>query len=284
MGRYDLAPQRVHTYATALLATKRLTTPPPWYDTITSIPPAERLTRPPLQRNQRSGGKKASRLFKPLRLQYEEDRLRWEYFNDHPWELARPRVVLENDGKDAEKWDWSVPLDHALRRPRSGGESEEGVKTDEEWDRIRRSQSRRPINGEAVIQRQSALQRTGVPRSTAYDIARHELYRLRHSQETEVRVAREEALATGAFFGPGPNEIGMKLEDKQYENWRRWAEKEIAGIKQLQGSAYTGQEAEAGAAGGDGSPEGRAEVEVVSQSVPGKRGGQEAKGGAGVHV
>ena len=30
-----------------------------------------------------------------------------ELLSDHPWELARPRVVLENDGKDFEKNDWS---------------------------------------------------------------------------------------------------------------------------------------------------------------------------------
>ncbi|KAK5116727.1 hypothetical protein LTR62_007401 [Meristemomyces frigidus] len=280
MGRYDLAPQRVHTYATQLLSHRRIASPPPWYNIIASVPPSERLTRPPMQRSQRPG-KKASRLFKPLRLQYEEDRLRWEYFNDHPWELARPRVVLENDGRDHEKWDWSVPLDHALRRPRSGTVDEEGVRLDEKWDLVRRQQSRRPMNGEAVIQRQKHLIRTGVPTSTAYDTARRELYTLRHAQETELRVAREEALSTGAFFGPGPNEIGMQLEDKQYENWRAWAVKEIAALKQLQGSAYTGMEVEAA---GDGSAEGQAEVEAVGDSVPASKRGQEARGGSAVHV
>ncbi|KAK3104271.1 mitochondrial ribosomal small subunit component, partial [Teratosphaeriaceae sp. CCFEE 6253] len=139
---------RVHTHATQLLAHRRIASPPPWYNIIAAVPPSERLTRPPMQRSQRPG-KKASRLFKPLRLQYEEDRLRWEYFNDHPWELARPRVVLENDGKDMQRWDWSIPLDHALNRPRSGTVSEEGVKMDEEWDRVQAQQAGRPINGEA---------------------------------------------------------------------------------------------------------------------------------------
>jgi small subunit ribosomal protein S23 len=46
-------------------------------------------------------------MFQPMPIVYPEDKLRSEFFGDHPWELARPRVVLENDGKDGEKWDWS---------------------------------------------------------------------------------------------------------------------------------------------------------------------------------
>jgi small subunit ribosomal protein S23 len=154
MGRYDLRPQRVHTYASQLLSHSRLTTPPPWLAPISSNPPPERLVRPLLQRSQIPTTKipksrKASRTFRPVHLRYEEDRLRWDYFNDHPWELARPRVVLENDGRDAEKWDWSVPLDHGVRRPRSGAVDEEGRRADLEWDRVRELQSARPINGEA---------------------------------------------------------------------------------------------------------------------------------------
>lgn len=53
--------------------------------------------------------KKASRLFQPQHIRYEEDELRQEFFTDHPWELARPRVLLENDGKDSQRWDWSKP-------------------------------------------------------------------------------------------------------------------------------------------------------------------------------
>lgn len=51
--------------------------------------------------------KKPSKLFQPTKITYEEDKLRKSFFADHPWELARPRLVLENDGRDAEKDDWS---------------------------------------------------------------------------------------------------------------------------------------------------------------------------------
>ena len=149
MGRYDFTAQRVHAHATQLLKAKRLESPPPWYGVIGTYPPPQRLDRPPMQRPQKPG-KKASKMFKPLRLSYEEDRLRWEYFNDHPWELARPRVVLENDGRDREKWDWSVELDITLNRPKKGGKDKYG-RTDEEWDEVVKAQALRPLNGESCV-------------------------------------------------------------------------------------------------------------------------------------
>ena len=152
MGRYNLAAQNVHKHATQLLQTKRGSALPPWYQAIATTPPSTRLTRPPLQRRQQPGAKppkKRSRLFQPLNLKYQEDGLRWEYFNDHPWELARPRVILENDGRDLEKWDWSLPLDYSLNRPRAGIEDDFGNKMDKIWDENMATLSARPINGEA---------------------------------------------------------------------------------------------------------------------------------------
>jgi hypothetical protein len=45
-------------------------------------------------------------MFKPQPIEYEEDRLRREFYGDHPWELARPRIVLENDGRDGQRCNW----------------------------------------------------------------------------------------------------------------------------------------------------------------------------------
>lgn len=112
MGRYNFAPQRVHQAATRLLQARDsrgapVSLPhPPWYQVIGDLPPSERLVRPPLQPAQRKG-RKASKLFQPVKLQYPEDQLRLDFFGDHPWELARPRQVLEDDGKDYQKFDWS---------------------------------------------------------------------------------------------------------------------------------------------------------------------------------
>lgn len=102
---------KVYQAATMFLENKMLTHPPPWYTTMGSIPPPEILTRPqPPQHRERKLDprvRKPSKLFKPLTLEYEEDRLRKDFYSDHPWELARPRIVLENDGKDGRRTDWS---------------------------------------------------------------------------------------------------------------------------------------------------------------------------------
>ena len=132
----------------------------------------------------------------------------------------------------------------------------------------------------SVIRRQHHLLHTsGHSPASAYDIARKEFYRHRHYTETEVAVAREEALSTGAYFGKGALEVGMELEDAQFDRWAEWAVKESEAARQLAGSAYTGQEAQETALtdGGVG------ELEEVSQSVPGSKRGQEARGGVVAH-
>ena len=46
-------------------------------------------------------------MFQPQKITYEEDLLRKEFFKDHPWELARPRMMIEDDGRDFYQSDWS---------------------------------------------------------------------------------------------------------------------------------------------------------------------------------
>jgi small subunit ribosomal protein S23 len=137
-----------------------------------------------------------------------------------------------------------------------------------------------------VIQRQHyLLTHTSLSEPAAYDTARKELYRIRHYREIERRVAREEALSVGAFFGLGPMEIGMQLEDRAYEHWKEWAIKEAAALKQLQGSAYSGVGTEEAEEEMSAELEGeeREELDEVQESVAATRKGLEARGGAAVH-
>ncbi|GAB7346578.1 hypothetical protein MBLNU457_5766t1 [Dothideomycetes sp. NU457] len=251
MGRYNFAPQRVHQAATRLLETKRLREPPPWYDIIGSMPPSERLTRPALQRNVNKS-KKTSRMFQPIKIEYPEDKLREEFFGDHPWELARPRVVLEDDGKDFHKHDWS-----------------------------RIQQPGKPLDGESVVQRQRWLMANeSLSKAEAYDKARKEFYDLRHTEDIERRVAKEEAMYVGAVFAKGPLEIGMELEDKAWDHWREWAKKEVEASRQMAATAYTGLENE------DAMPlledtDTLAAMDDLDDTVPAQ--GQDAFGGAIIH-
>ena len=111
MGRYDFRPHRVHQAVTQLLATEKLHHAPSWYNVVGNIPPAQTLVRTqPLQHRKpfrSSKTRKPSKMFHPQNIVYPEDSLRKDFFGDHPWELARPRVILENDGKDAQRNDWS---------------------------------------------------------------------------------------------------------------------------------------------------------------------------------
>ena len=112
MGRYDFRPTKVHQLASQVRETARNPPITPWYDVVGRIPPSQCLVRTqPLphqkQNKNRIKPKKPSKLFQPQIINYEEDNLRREFFGDHPWELARPRMVLEGDGKDSHKTDWS---------------------------------------------------------------------------------------------------------------------------------------------------------------------------------
>jgi small subunit ribosomal protein S23 len=113
MGRYDLRPAQVLHKATMLLDTKMLGAKPPWFDAMASIPPGEKLVRPahrfgPRAAATRGRRARASRMFQPLPITFPEDRLRGEFYGDHPWELARPKVVVEDTGFDARGWEWST--------------------------------------------------------------------------------------------------------------------------------------------------------------------------------
>lgn len=116
----------------------------------------------------------------------------------------------------------------------------------------------------------------------AYDKARKEFYDVRHAQEIELRVAREEAVMTGAEFGPSPLDIGMQLEDQTYEAWRAWAEKEITAVRQLTASGGTGV-AETEESQELDDPELDAVADEVEPEVPGTKRGQQAQGGALLH-
>ncbi|KAF2840533.1 mitochondrial ribosomal protein [Patellaria atrata CBS 101060] len=213
MGRYDFRPSRVHQTATHLFEIGRLRALPPWYNIVADFPPSQILVRP-IQRTQleKKVKRKASRMFQPAQLTYPEDRLRRDFYSDHPWELARPKIVLENDGNDSKGWDWS---------------------------RIQQPEKR--LDGESVIQRQMWLMHhEGLDKALAYDRARKEFYKVRNLEELERRVAKEEALHTGAYFGKTALEVGMELEDKAWEDWKAWATAEVTTLRQVRQSAYTG--------------------------------------------
>ncbi|KAI1869481.1 hypothetical protein JX265_006571 [Neoarthrinium moseri] len=189
---------------------------PVWYNVVESIPPSEVVTRPlpPQHKTWSPKIRKASRLFQPQQLVFEEDALRKRFFKDHPWELARPRMIIEADGKDAHRCDWSK----GLKQP--------GI----------------PLSGESVVQRQLWRMHNipGMTQEEAYDLTRKEFYRLRQEEDIERRVAVEEARMVGSYFGQSYLQVGMHLEDLEHERWKKWALSEMTKIRGEQQEAYSG--------------------------------------------
>lgn len=92
-----------------------------------------------------------------------------------------------------------------------------------------------------MVQRQLWLiENQAISPQRAYDQARKEFYALRLQEDVERRVAKEEALATGAYFGKSVLESGMKLEDEEYNRWKLWAEQKAIEKKQRQFAVYGG--------------------------------------------
>lgn len=95
----------------AILGGKRAQRPP-WLEVLYKCPPSETVVRT-VSHGHRAPKKKAAKprnLYRPQPISYPEDKLRQIFFKDHPWELARPRVLIESDGKDYQFVDWSKGL------------------------------------------------------------------------------------------------------------------------------------------------------------------------------
>lgn len=134
MGKYNLTALRVRQTALRQKASQKIAKLPEWVDIVGDIPPAQVVVRQqPIQhqylrqrvrtvpgtstaevfyenaheKRTTNRNKKPSKLFAPVKIKYEEDQLRKEFFRDHPWELARPRIILEKTGKDFENYNWS---------------------------------------------------------------------------------------------------------------------------------------------------------------------------------
>lgn len=105
-----MRPLRVLETASRMLETNLILEEPAWYRAVAANPPTTTLIRtfPVRHAGRRPNPKrKPENLYKPQKIVYKEDALRTQFFKHHPWELARPRVLVENDGRDHQRYDWS---------------------------------------------------------------------------------------------------------------------------------------------------------------------------------
>ena len=134
----------------------------------------------------------------------------------------------------------------------------------------------------SVIQRQLWLQdNEHLAPGHAYEKARKEFYDLRLQEDVERRIAREEAISTGAYFGPSRLDIGMELEDQEYERWKTWAQNEVDLREQKNSAMYSGGTQNEDMALEANEAEHDAALEEVTDQIPAQ--GQGALGGAMIH-
>lgn len=101
------------------------------------------------------------------------------------------------------------------------------------------------------------MKHRALSKASAYDQARREFYAHRHLSEIRSRIAKEEAQHVGAYFGKGPLEIGMQLEDKSWENWKSWAASQIEDEQAMRAQLFSGQQ--------DGGADGYHDLDATEQ-------------------
>ena len=149
---------------------------------------------------------------------------------------------------------------------------------------------RNPANYTSVVQRQMWLMKhQALSKASAYDQARREFYAHRHLAEVRTRIAREEAQHVGAYFGKGPLEIGMELEDKSWESWKRWAGQQIDDEQAMRAQMFSGQAAENETSIEEGDMEGGELEDAIDElaadgSVPNTPQSRVVPGGVAAHA
>lgn len=204
-----------------------LKTPPAWFNVVAKHPPRKQFTREPVLNDPVTGKSRVNslkfkdgvnrkglyktranlkdktpstnRLYKPVNLVYLEDQLRQLFYEQHPWERSRPKILIENTNMSGRDYDWS-----------------------------QMQQLGKPLDGESVVQRSLYLLKNKKCSSLmgAYDQARFEFYRIRMEQEIKEQVAMEEAEMFGSIMGPSAIDFGIEKEQEVIGQWKKKVIKE----------------------------------------------------------
>jgi small subunit ribosomal protein S23 len=92
---------QVHKQAGRLLRGNYLKTEPKWYQAVLQHPPLPLPARAPARRtlfdSDKADHPENPHHTKPIEISYIEDRVRRQFFRDHPFEAYRPRTLVELD-------------------------------------------------------------------------------------------------------------------------------------------------------------------------------------------
>ncbi|KAJ8099388.1 mitochondrial ribosomal protein S25-domain-containing protein [Lipomyces tetrasporus] len=198
---------------------------PAWFKAVLAHPPSTSDTVQRVnivQLRQKHPHLSVKKLMKPMEIVYPEDRIRKLFYRQHPWELTRPRILVEHDALDFQRCDWS--------------------KIEQDY---------KALDGESVVQRSLWLMRNKeLSQDEAYDIARKEFYSLRVKETIERQTAEEEARMFGAVFSKSYNQRGLENEAESLEEWKTRAQTVTKRMQSRFGMA--GDEEEVSSPAGEG--------------------------------
>lgn len=231
-------PSQVPQTVSRLLESGFLKQQPAWYEAITNHPPMTVPARHPVKRpdedlparlrstaqtglakigssskaaapaNAKFGrdttnSKKKSRTLtptlKPKPITYDEDKVRQQFYRDHPWEAYRPKTLVEMSAEVG---------------------SESRVSGDAK--RLR-SYGRDPSVEDVVACTIAAHRQGGLSLSQAYHNTLSSYHALKAEHEHATRYAALEARYYGADLGKSETQRGFEKEDKALESWAAWA-------------------------------------------------------------
>ncbi|KAK9722172.1 mitochondrial ribosomal small subunit component [Basidiobolus ranarum] len=199
------APTDVHKTVSRLLKGRLIRDEPAWLSAVRRIPPGPSIVRSvskfdttgalPFEKEKQPGVKPVKRVrrwmkyktVKPPKIEYPEDKLRRQFYKDHPQELLRPRMLMETDGEN--RSDWSKLT------------TEDGKKPHE-------------VNGESVIQYQLHLMSQGYTTREAYVFATSEFYKIKSREDTELMIAKQQAQHFGADLAKSSTRWAIEKEDE----------------------------------------------------------------------
>jgi len=174
------------------------------------------------------------RKLRPQKISYPEDALRRKFYSDHPFELARPKTLVEVE-----------PINQGEKQNPEKNQSSNS----QAWNDLFRDVN--DVTGEHVIQYQLYLIAQGKSISEAYDEACREFYCFRREQEklekqkkqaTLEEISKSKSVTAGLHMTSMTSDQLKKLKPENYKFWLEEDQMMLKnnGLKDLREASYSG--------------------------------------------
>jgi len=189
---------QVHKQASRLLRADFIKREPAWFQAVLEHPPLPLPARAPPSRTSYDlpfTVEQSAADTKPLPVAYLEDKVRKQFFRDHPFEAFRPRTLVENA---------TIEPEHPTK--------------DVNWIRLRQ-RGRNPKAEDAIDFALNLHRHHKKPLSEAYPTSVAQFRALRSEHEIATMFATLEAENYGAQFRPTQTEAGFARELSETKTW-----------------------------------------------------------------